>query len=104
MAGDEKPRLTTQAPPVRPQGIHQGSWSAISRPETCVDIPLACHLCNRRGDQCLEVMAQGHAGFVGGKFGCRSQHSGSLPAPGHEPQCRKWDRLEGVGGGGTQGT
>lgn len=50
MAGDEKPRLTTKAPPVRPHGIHHGSWSAISSPETSVDILLACHLCNRRGD------------------------------------------------------
>lgn len=71
----------------------------VNSPETCLPALLACHLCVGEETRAWEVMAQGHAGFVGGKVGPRSQHSGSLPAPGEEPHGRRRGADEkGVGG------
>lgn len=72
----------------------------IHGPEARLPALLACHPCVGEETRAWEVMARGHAGFVGGKVGPRSQHSGSLPAPGQKLRCkRRGGRREGWSGG-----
>lgn len=74
MAGHETPHSPQSSPaPLRPRKISRSQGLATASPEA------SWHsLCP------WEVMARGHAGFVGGKMGPRNQHSSNLP----QQQCQ----------------
>lgn len=87
MAGLDTHPLTAKPHHPTPRGPPEsirGHVLAIRSPETCPRALWACHLCVREETRAWEAMARGHVGFVGGKVGPRSQHSGSLPAPGQK--------------------